>query len=572
MKRILSLLLVFALVFALVACGGTDEPTTQEPDTTPATDPGTSGGEDDTPEDDNSAAGNAAGLGDAGEAVDEENHEYTEITIGSVGGKFIGHFDATGSFSTDTSCSSRTLVFDHTFEIDPETKVWYSNIFSEYSFDSETLLATMVLRDDVVFNRNQEKMLASDVLWSLQRNASSPRTAGNWNTYVDLDASYVSDDNTTLYIQFKLPYGMWEYQLSQPGILDESWIEEHGGFDNFDWFDIDLVNGSGPYIPTEYEIGISTTYEKVEDWWGEDLYTTAYCYADKIVCLQYTDETTMMVDFENGVIDMALSLSAQSFDRVAADPSLGTAQSTSSGCVAILTMNYDTDGSGNELFNNEDLRKAICYGTPAAELGQLAYGSLYSPAESIVPSSLPYAMSGLSYEYNPELAQSYLDESGLAGSTLTWVANSGTTAATIAEAFQAYMSTLGLNIDVQVYDTLTCIQMWETEGATDFQLGNNNNANTTGDAYECIRNIESGVSFWCNNRQGEEINTLIQNCILTMDPTEREAAFAAAQEYIYNEHSIIPICEWNVALCYNDKIASTRLTDVYQPDLRYIGF
>ena len=34
----------------------------------------------------------------------------------------------------------------------------------------------------------------------------------------------------------------------------------------------------------------------------------------------------------------------------------------------------------------------------------------------------------------------------------------------------------------------------------------------------------------------------------------------------------MPLCEWNVALAYHDTIASTRLTDVYQPDLRYIGF
>ena len=572
MKRILAMLLVLALVFALVACGGKDDPA---PDT--QKDPGTATTtpDDKTPADEgktDSTPEGATGLGDAGEAIDKDEHVYTEITIGSMGGKFVGHFDATAGYSTDTSCSSRTLVFDHTFEVDPETKEWYSNIFDEYSFDEETCIATMHVKQGVVFCRNQEQMLASDVLWCLQRNASSPRTAGLWKQNVDLDASYVSDDDETLYVQFLQPYGLWQYQLSQPGILDVSWIEAHGGADAFDWFDVDLVNGSGPYYPIENTIGISTTYEKVEDWWGEDLCTTAYCYADKITCLQYSDETSMLVDYENGVLDLVLSLSATSFDRIVANPdTLGTAQSTSSNCVAVISMNHDTV-EGNPLLDNEDLRKAICYGTPASELGALAYGSLYTPAESVVPSSIPYAESGLTYEYDPDLAKSHLDESGLAGSTLTWVANSGTSAATISEAFQAYMSQLGLNIDVQIYDTLTCISLWETPQATDFQLGNNNNANTTGDAYELVRNFGAGTSFYCNNRNDEHFNDLLGQAIYTTDSSVRAQAFKEIQEWIYNDYSIMPLCEWNVALAYHDTIASTRLTDVYQPDLRYIGF
>ncbi len=566
MKKALSLLLVLTLVLSLSACGGAEESSATPTDPTQAQ----SGGDQeqspsDTPE-------GAAGLGNAGEAIDKETHEYTEITIGSVGDKFIGHFDPTGGYSTDTSCSSRTLVYDHAFEIDPETKEWYSNIFDEYSFDEETCVATCHVKNGVVFYRNQEQMLASDILYSFQCNSISPRTAGTWAQWIVFDDCYVSDDDMTLYMQFTAPYGMWEYQLGQSGILDKSWVDEHGGFDSFDWFDIDLVNGSGPYYPTEFTIGISTSYEKVENWWGDDLCTTAYCYADKINCLQYSDETSMMVDYENKVLDMVLSISAQSFDRVLASPdTLGTAQSTSSNCVAAISLNHDTL-YGTELLDNEDLRKAICYGADWDALAELAYGSLYTPASSVLPSSMQFSVSGCSYEYDPEYAKECLDASGLAGSTLTWVANSGTTAATIAEAFQAYMGDLGLNIDVEIYDTLTCISLWETPNATDFQLCNNNNANTSGDAYELVRNFSSDTSFYCNNRQDPEFNEMVEASICTTDDALRAEYFAEIQEYIFNDYSIIPICEWNVALAYHDTIVSTRLTDVYQPDLRYIGF
>jgi ABC-type transport system substrate-binding protein len=567
-KRIIALLLAFALVFALVACGGSSDDTTTDTGTT-ATDESTQTTTEPAEKDANSAAVDGAqGTGSTGEQVDEAEHVYTEVTVGSMGAKFVGHFDGTSGFSTDVSGAAMTLVYDRPFFTDPDTREWDSEILSDWSYDEDTLVATLQVKEGVTFARSGNQLLASDLLWSYKRNALSPLNAANWAKYTDLDNSWTSDDNMTLYLQFRVNFGAWQYQLSNCGILEEAWIADNGGEDDFDWFDPELANGTGPYIPTEFTIGVSTTYEKREDWWGSDAYTTAYCYADKINTLQYTDETTMMVDFENGNLDVVLSLSSTSMERVINDPSIGTAQSVSSNAVALLVMDYDENG--DPIFENENLRKAICYGTPTDDLSELAYGVLYNHAESVLPQSSQYCVTGYSYEYDPELAQSYLDDSGLSDVTLNWVVNSGSTAATIAEAFNAYMAQIGITIDVEVYDILTCIATWETERSTDFIMVCNNNANSGGDPYVLMQYLSDAQSFYCSNRTGSEINDLINAGCYTSNVSERAEAYAALQEYLYNDYSVIPMCEWNVGLAYRGVVKSTRITDVYQANLRYL--
>ncbi len=571
-KRILALLLALSLVFALVACGGADEDTpssdsgnVETPNDT--ANPSENGGNSDTAPESGAVEG-AAGLGGQGEKVDKAEHVYTELTIGSLSSKFIGHFDATSGFSTDVGGSCMTLLFDRLFFINPDNGEWTSEVLSDYSIDEDNV-AHVTIKEGVVFNRTGDQLLAEDLLYSFERNALSPLNAANWAKYTDLESATISDDGLTLNIPFNMPFGAWQYQLSAGGILEKSWIEENGGEENFDWFDPELANGTGPYIATEYEIGVSTVYEKVDDWWGDDEYcTTAYAYSDKITCLQYTDETTMMVDYENGVLDLALALSTTSMERVINDSSLGTAQSVSSNCVALLVMDFDV--SGNPIFENENLRKAICYGADWNALAELGYGVLYSPAESVLPQSSQYCVTGHAYTYDPEYAKQCMEESGLTDVTLTWVVNSGTVAATIAEGFAAYMSEIGITVNLEVYDTLTCISMWETDRSTDFIMVCNNNANASGDPYTLLQYLGNAQSFYCAARMGEEINTLIDNGIYTFDPAVRAEAYSELQDYLYNDYSVVPVCEWNVGLAYHGAVKSTRINDVYQVNLRYI--
>ncbi len=570
-KRLSALLLAAAAVLSLAACGTKDEPA---PDPAPAASVSDPAASPEKPASDgvsnDSNVQGATGIGEAGQTASAADHEFVEVNVGSVGGKFVGHFDATSGFSTDVGQSALNLVFERVFFVDPATRQYTSLILDSWDVDENNVVALHV-KDGARFSRSGNQLLASDILYSFRRNANAPMAAGNWAKYVDLENATVSDDNKTAYVPFNMPFGAYQSILSI-GVLEQAWIDSHGGEESFDWFDPELANGLGAYVPTELTVDVSATYELVDDWWAAEEYmTTSFCYANRICCRQYTDETTMMIDLENGVLDLALSLSSASMERVIADPSIGTAQSVSSNAVSLLTMNYDTV-DGTEAFNDENLRKAICYGTPAEDLAELAYGVLHEKPVSYIASTSQYCAPGHTYEYDPDLAQHYRDESGLGTVDLKWLVQSGSSAATIAEGFNAYMSQLDINVAVEVYDVLTCIAEWQKPGATDFQIINDNNANSSGDPFTNMTFLGSTASFKCSNRNGEDINALIDGAAYSFDPSVRKEYYEKLQQYLFDSYSVIPVSEWNLGLAYGKNIASTQITDVYTVDLRYLGF
>ena len=570
-KRLTALLLTAAAVLSLAACGANDAPASDPAQdaavSAPAGTPERSAS--DGVSNDSNVQG-ATGIGEAGQTASAADHELIEIHAGSVGGKFVGHFDATSGFSTDVGQSALNLVFERVFFVDPATRQYTSLILDSWDVDENNVVALHV-KDGARFSRSGNQLLASDILYSFRRNTNAPMAAGNWAKYVDLDGATVSDDNRTAYVPFNMPFGAYQSILSI-GVLEEAWIESHGGEDAFDWFDPELANGLGAYLPTELTVDVSATYELVDDWWAAEEYmTTSFCYANRICCHQYTDETTMMIDLENGVLDLALSLSSASMERVIADPSIGTAQSVSSNAVSLLTMNYDIV-DGTEAFNDENLRKAICYGTPAEDLAELAYGVLHEKPVSYIASTSPYCAPGYTYDYDPDLARHYRDESSVGSVDLKWLVQSGSSAATIAEGFNAYMSQLDISVAVEVYDVLTCIAEWQKPGATDFQIINDNNANSSGDPFTNMTFLGSTASFKCSNRNGEDINALIDGAAYSFDPSVRKEYYEQLQEYLFNSYSVIPMSEWNLGLAYGKDIASTQITDVYTVDLRFVGF
>ena len=57
---------------------------------------------------------------------------------------------------------------------------------------------------------------------------------------------------------------------------------------------------------------------------ADDVFATALLHASakEITIYKYTDDTTMMADYMNGVIDVAINLTADDCDEIAADSSL----------------------------------------------------------------------------------------------------------------------------------------------------------------------------------------------------------------------------------------------------------
>ncbi|MCD7845819.1 MAG: ABC transporter substrate-binding protein [Oscillospiraceae bacterium] len=280
MKKLLAIFLALTMVIGLcTACSSSESDTTDE--------------------DANSVSESVEDSNDNDENLTDESSDnatstITKMTVGSTASQFVGHFDASGLYSNDYSRAAADLCYDALFLIDSDGE-WYSNVLESCEWDGLTLVLT--LKDNIYFS-NGDQMMASDVLYSLERYCSSPRMTSNL-AYLDLESTTISEDGLTLNLVFTEEYGAYLTMLNFY-ILNESFVEdEMGGDDNIDWFSADSICGSGPYAVTDVELGLSVTFEKRDDWWQQDEIGDSAATVQTIVCQAYSDNNTMLIDLEN---------------------------------------------------------------------------------------------------------------------------------------------------------------------------------------------------------------------------------------------------------------------------------
>ncbi len=487
--------------------------------------------------------------------------EPVTIRVGSVGANFASHFDMTSANSmTLASTSAQYLAFDRTFYVDPRTGEYASNII-DWEFNEDNQLV-MTVKDGVYFGSG-DTLKAEDILWTLQRTATAPFNKTNYAT-VDFEHSFISEDNKVCTIQFTTPIATYA-RVCQSGVMNKSWVEEHGGTEEMDFFDPALVDGTGPYTITDYTRGVSTTYTLKKDWWNAEN-MGSFCTADEIVCVQYSDETAMMIDYENGDLDLVINISNTAAQRVENDPSLGTLRTASSNSVAMLVF----DSDGESAVSNPKIREAICCGVDTAAVAKLAYGALSVEPVSSLASGTPGCVPGNVYEYNPEYAKQCVEESGLTDVQLTWVSLPGV-AGQIAEAVQSYLNNIGITVDLQIYDQATCVTIWQTEGGTDITIDQNANANVQNDPSFQLTRLEGTGNILCCTRESEELNEYLRNGKFTLDQDVRNEMYAKAQQYLYENFEVLPLAEWMVAMAYRDTITDCLITDVSTPNLQFIA-
>lgn len=513
------------------------------------------------------SCGSGNNTADSGTGGDTDTPEaaYDAVTIGTMSSMAAGHFDGIGLLSDNYCQPANYLVYDPLFYINEEG-IQTSDILSSWEWNDtvgDNGGIVLTLKDYVYFS-NGDQMDVNDLIWSINRASRVARTADNMARFL-MDQATVSDDLMTLTIPMTEQYAEWQVLLSGIVIMNGDYIDANGG-DDYDYTDAAMVVGSGPYAVESYIEDTSTTFVKRDDWWAEEE-SNGLASVNTITVVAYADTNTMMIDYENGVIDAAISLNYSDYDYVEADSALGTAVKVSTNCVVNLIMDVD----GNEYLSDQNMRLAIAYALDGDALGQLAYGSLYSSAEGFVDSSNQFFVSGYTYEYDPEKAEEYLAQSDYAGETLTMVVTSGTNA-TLAEAIQSQLDEVGINLAVEVYDQATCVEKWLEEGSTCFLLDQTQNANSSNSFNTQYLNVRRTVDFPCYKKSDETWNNLLDGAMGTTDTEEQADYYAQFQEYAYEVCFAVPICVRYSAYAYGASGVIDELTiwDTTGPNLRYL--
>ncbi len=535
-KRVAGLTLAATMTFSLASCGGGNA----------------AGGTD------KSATSGSASTSAAATSYDTD----ASIAVGSTAQQFLGHFDICQLFSTECSTAAGYLVYDQLFSIGSDGK-WYSDILKSYEWSTETENQLVLTLKDNIYFSNGDQMTMEDVLFSIQRFAASPRGATNF-TVVDFDSTKISDDGMTLYLQYNQEYGPWQSGLNI-FVMDKTFVEGLG--DSPDWFSKDSVCGSGPYTVTESITDTSITFERRDDWWQKDEVDDTVASAKQITAYKYTDDTTMMADYINGVIDVAINITSDDCEEIESDSSLGSYTPVSSNASAVIVLSPE-----NEILQNEKIRQAICIGVDAEAIADQAWGILATPSKSTLNESNPYFKDGHAYTYDPEAAKKLVEESGISNPTLTFVTNTAGTSTKIAESFQYYMEQIGITVKVESYDQSTAVaDYWTQSGGTDFFINGAAIATATNEAADVYTFYRDSFAYKCTAQNNPEITDLLEKGRSTTDETERAQIYSDIQDWFYNHYSMVPVGQWSTAYAYNNRIAYCDIPITGSPSLRNIA-
>ena len=543
MKKYLALLLTVALCLSMfAACGGS---AAEAPASAPAAE-GSAAAE--AP----AAEAPAADAQPAVEVVEQEAlpaeeeiavpTEPVTVTIGSTYPRFVGVFDMMQIANDQLALPAGYLAFDTLIRMDvleDGTQDYYSDILEDYYVTEDEKNMVFVLKPGVLFS-NGEEMDGYDIIWSLQRKGAHPRLMGDYQMF---DFENATVDGYTTTIPLNSYRGDWRVIIEAAVIMNKDWIEEHGG-DNFDYTDPTLVCGSGPYQVTEYVADDHVTYEKREDWWQKDTASAAVAQPQTIITKSYADASTMLVDYQNGVLDAIMGISETQYTQIQNDPALGTAAAKSSKSVVELILDVDNTP---ELADVE-LRKAIAMGTNIEDLAIVGYGALGRLPIGMFSADSQFASEGYTFEYNPEEAAKMVKDLGYEGLTLPFICDTGT--ADMAEVWKEQMRNIGINIDLQPYDVMTCIQYWLTPGATAFQFQGSDNANIPGDPSTLLNNMCETTDLACMRKQGAEWNDIVIRARNGATTEERREIYKELQQYNLDNVYCVPVVEWLSAYAY----------------------
>ena len=504
-KKLTAMFLSLAMVLALASCGGTSTP------------PASSGGASSTPGASEPAPGDSAPVS-------------TNLVVGVMN-------DTDGFDPINTvNFVGINLVYEGLFDIDPDTSEIFGVLAESWSYDDDTHLRVK-LYDNATFSSGNP-VTGEDVYWSWYRNISENGKEASSFAFIDWDNwEFVSDKEFV--ISYLEPFGPALNYMSMAAfsVLDKAAMENATSDDY--WMS---PVGSGPYTVAENVSGAYSSYVRNESYWNADTMPQA----TEIMVKNYSDASTMFVDFETGAIDMAFDLEETDANRIT-DGNVPNAE-----LVTISTNNIiglalpEYTGSLDDV----RVRQALAYALDVNALTEVAYGSLGQVAETMIPGNIQFALKTGVQEYNPEKAKQLLADAGVSGLTLHLVIVGSPTNERLATSMQAYFAAVGVTLEIESCDLATAISHFK---ASETDIVINSGSNVTMDTYESLQMTLETSSNATIRITDPDYNAGVLEAKGSTDDAVREAGYTAAQQWLADNYRQIPICEPLFAFCYNSE-------------------
>ena len=256
------------------------------------------------------------------------------------------------------------------------------------------------LREDVVFS-NGVPMTATKVKESMERlyEMEDPKNGGNGNPHVHFtfDSIVADDENYMIYIKTPVP------TPDLPGALAYPWqmivdAEATKGRETY----TESVVGTGPYVFTSFEPGISISGVPNENYWNG---TPGF---KEIEVVKMEDSNMRAMALLEGSIDFTVNLDPGGLEAVKGHENV-TVEEYAGTKTELDHMNV------TGVLANDALRQAIVMCIDGNLIADKVLDGLYSWGYSVIPSGLDFGYDQLknTYPYDFEKAVKLLDEEGI---------------------------------------------------------------------------------------------------------------------------------------------------------------
>jgi peptide/nickel transport system substrate-binding protein len=325
-----------------------------------------------------------------------------------------------------------------------------------WEVQKEPLAAIFKLKKGIMFPAKSgvmeaRELTADDVVFSWYYRHNSPRRQAGLNEEF---TKVVALDRYTVAFYMKQYMADWPYRLGY-GYNSSIMPKEVADAGAADWKNL---NGTGPFMITEYVPGNSHTYSKRPDYWDREKINEAESklpFVDKVVYRVIKDDSTRVTAFRTGKLDIMEQVSWENMDAIKkAVPEVKFKQWVSSyGTMMVLRTDqkpFDdirVRRALNMAVNKDEIVKSFFNGN--AELFGYpmhpAYDGYYEPLSAMAESVKEL------FTYNPTKAKKLLAEAGYPnGFTFKVQVNATNTQhMDLLPLISAYLEQVGVKIEIQ---------------------------------------------------------------------------------------------------------------------------
>jgi len=439
-----------------------------------------------------------------------------------------------------------------TLVINDGTGNFVPGLAESWELSDDGLSLTLHLREGVLFH-DGTPFNADAVKHNLDRimdpATESEEAIGHLGPYASTE---VVDDNTAI-VHMSEPFAALLDGLSVGWVcmVSPTAAQQWGPADFQDHF-----VGTGPFVFKEWKRAEYILLEKNPSYWGGPEFFAHHGNAclDSVIFRFVGEATVRTGTLQTGEIMVAQELSSTDVELLKTDPEVEIKILPAPGTGIFLVFNVSRPP-----LNDLKLRQAIEFAVDQTALTQLIYQDTAAPTYGPLSSVTPCYWAGAEqlYPYDPEKAKALLEEAGYVDSdgdgvrekdgtnlVLKFVTHGGfPTYRDPSPIFQAQLAEVGLQVDLENAAGAAWMEAGRT-GTTDISIVDWRATDPDTNLRLPFHSSNSGAFAW-NHHANAELDSLIMEGSVTLDPAARCQVYEKVQQIIMNDAMIKPLHEFS---------------------------